>query len=74
MQCRLQSNRCFEDGDENMFEIMVKLKKGWMDLSGVSDLELFEALSDWSSGKKEIIKIKSFLFNSEDIVSITVSR
>ncbi|MBY0221782.1 hypothetical protein [Sporosarcina aquimarina] len=57
-----------------MFEIMVKLKKGWMDLSGVSDLELFEALSDWSSGKKEIIKIKSFLFNSEDIVSITVSR
>lgn len=57
-----------------MFEIVVKLKKDWIDLSGVSDLELFKALSDWSSGKEEIIKIKGFSFPSKDIVSITVIR
>ena len=57
-----------------MFEIIVKLEKDWMDLSGVSDVELFKALSDWSSGKEEVIKIKSFSFPAKDIVNITVSR
>jgi hypothetical protein len=57
-----------------MFEIIVKLKNNWMDLSGVPDLELFKAMSDWSSGKEEVIKIKSFSFDSKDIVSITIHR
>lgn len=57
-----------------MFEIIVRLKDDWIDLSGVSDVELFKALSDWSSGKEEIIKIKEFSFRSADIVGITISR
>lgn len=57
-----------------MFEVVVKLKENWMDLSGVPDVELFKALSDWSSGKEEIIEIKSFKFISKEIVSINVSR
>lgn len=57
-----------------MFEVVVKLKDDWMDLSGVPDVELFKALSDWSSGKEEIISIKTLKFNSKDIVSITVGR
>ncbi|WP_160169920.1 hypothetical protein [Priestia flexa] len=57
-----------------MFEIIVKLKNDWMDLSGVSDVELFKALSDWSSGKEKEIKIKGLTFKSEDIVSITINR
>jgi hypothetical protein len=57
-----------------MFEVIIKLKNDWMDLSGVPDLELFKAISDWSSGKEEVIKIKSFSFISKDIVSITIHR
>jgi len=57
-----------------MFEIIVKLKNDWIDLSGVSDVELFKALSDWSSGKEEVIKIKDFSFESRNIVNITISR
>jgi hypothetical protein len=57
-----------------MFEVTVKLKNNWMDLSGVPDLELFKALSDWSSGKEKVIKIKSFSFIAEDIVHITINR
>jgi hypothetical protein len=57
-----------------MFEIIVKLKDNWIDLSGVPDVELFKALSDWSSGKEEIIKIKSFSFKSQEIVNITIHR
>lgn len=57
-----------------MFEVIVKLKKDWIDLQGVQDVELFKALSDWSSGKEEIIKIKSFSFNANEIVDITISR
>lgn len=57
-----------------MFEIIVRLKDDWIDLSGVPDVELFKALSDWSSGKEEIIKIKSFSFNSQEITSITITR
>jgi hypothetical protein len=60
-------------GGNNLFEIVVKLKDDWIDL-GVSETELFKALSDWSSGKEEIIKIKSFSFKSEDILNILVSR
>lgn len=57
-----------------MFEVIVKLKNDWIDLSGVPDVELFKALSDWSSGKEDVIKIKSFSFKSEEIVSIRISR
>lgn len=57
-----------------MFEIIVKLKDDWIDLSGVSDVELFQALSEWSSGKSKKIKIKSFTFDSKDIVNILISR
>lgn len=57
-----------------MFEIIVKLKNDWIDISGVSDVELFKALSDWSSGKEEIIKIKDFAFESRNIINITVTR
>ena len=57
-----------------MFEIIVKLRNDWIDLSGVSDVELFKALSDWSSGKESVITIKSFSFKSEDIVNILVGR
>jgi hypothetical protein len=57
-----------------VFEIIVKLKNDWIDLSGVPDVVLFRALSEWSSGKEEIIKIKSFSFKSKDIVSITINR
>jgi hypothetical protein len=61
-------------GSSFMFEVVVKLKTNWLDLSCVSDIELFQALSDWSSGKEEIIKIKSFSFNANEIVNITISR
>lgn len=57
-----------------MFEVIVKLKNDWIDLSGVPDVELFKALSDWSSGKEKIIKIKSFSFKANEIVDITISR
>jgi hypothetical protein len=61
-------------GGNNLFEIVVKLKDDWIDFSGISETELFKALSDWSSGKEAIIKIKSFSFKSEDILNILVSR
>lgn len=54
-----------------MFEIIVKLKNDWIDLSGVSDLELCKALSEWSNGSQEFIIIKDFSFRSKDIVNIT---
>lgn len=57
-----------------MFEIIVKLKNDWIDLSGVSDVELFKALSEWSNGKEEFIKIKDYSFRSQDIVNITIRR
>ncbi|WP_187118802.1 hypothetical protein [Bacillus marasmi] len=57
-----------------MFEIILMLKNDWIDLSGVSDVELFKALSEWSNGKDELIKIKDFSFRSEEIVNITISK
>lgn len=57
-----------------MFEIIVRLKDDWMDLSGVPDVELFKALSDWSSGKEDIIRIKGFSFKAEKIKEIRISR
>ncbi|MGE7765577.1 hypothetical protein [Peribacillus sp. NPDC096540] len=57
-----------------MFEIVVKLKSDWIDLSRVPDVELFKALSEWSNGKEDVIKIKSFSFKSKDIMSITINR
>ena len=58
-----------------MFGIVVKLKNDdWLDITGVSDVELSKALSDWSSGKEDTIEIKGFLFGSKDIVSILVHR
>lgn len=58
----------------NLFEVIVKLKTDWIDLSGVPETELFKALSHWSSGREGYIHIKSFTFAADDIVSITVSR
>ncbi len=58
-----------------MFEIIMNLKNGeWIDISGVSDIELFNALSVWSSGKEKEIRIQNLRFKSEDISSIKVSR
>ncbi|MFB7637666.1 hypothetical protein [Peribacillus butanolivorans] len=57
-----------------MFKIVVKLKSDWIDFSGVPDVELFKALSEWSNGKEDVIKIKSFSFKSKDIMSITINR
>lgn len=57
-----------------MFEIIVMLKDDWIDISGVVDVELFRALSDWSSGKEEIIKINDFSFKREDIKYIKINR
>jgi hypothetical protein len=57
-----------------VFEIIVRLKNDWIDLSGVPDVELFKALSDWSSGKDEVIDIKGFSFKTNEIVNIQISR
>lgn len=57
-----------------MFEVIVNLKNDWIDLSGVSDVELFKALSDWSSGKEQVIKISGLSFQSEEIVQISINR
>ena len=57
-----------------MFEVLVKMKHDWIDLSGVPDVEIFKALSDWSSGKEEYIKLKSFTFKCEDIVHLLINR
>jgi hypothetical protein len=57
-----------------MFEVVVRLNDDWIDISGVTDTELFKALSDWSSGKEEIVKLNTFTFNAQDIISLTVSR
>lgn len=57
-----------------MFEVIVNLKNDWIDLSGVSDVELFKALSEWSSGKEQVIKISGLSFPSEDIVQISINR
>lgn len=58
-----------------MFEIIVRCTDGhWIDLSGVPDVELFKAFSDWSSGKEEEIKIKSFTFKAAEISQIVVNR
>ncbi|WML43129.1 hypothetical protein [Neobacillus sp. PS3-40] len=57
-----------------MFEITVRLKNDWIDLTGVPDVELFKALSNWSSGEDDIIEIKGFSFKADEIVNIQISR
>lgn len=57
-----------------MFEIIVRLKNDWIDLSGVPGVELFKALSDWSSGKKDVIKIKGYSFKTDEIVDFKICR
>jgi hypothetical protein len=57
-----------------MLEVVVRLKDDWIDVEGVPDVELFKALSDWSSGKNATFQLNSFSFNTQDIVRITLSR
>lgn len=57
-----------------MFEVVVKLTDNWMDLSGVPETELFKAMSDWSSGRVETIRIKEFLFIAKEIVELRITR
>lgn len=57
-----------------MFEVIIKMKHDWIDLSGAPETELFKAMSYWSSGKKREIKIKEFSFDAEKITGFVVTR
>lgn len=57
-----------------MFSILVKMKDGhWIDLDGIPDMVLGEALKEWSNGS-EYVKINSFKFESKNIDMITILK
>ena len=57
-----------------MFEVIIQLTDNWIDLSGVSETELFKAMSDWSSGKEDQIKLGEFIFIAKEIKELRISR
>lgn len=57
-----------------MFEVIVVFKNDWVDFSGVPDIELFKALSDWSSGENENVTLNGFTIQTSSIKEIRIVR
>ncbi|MBD1379147.1 hypothetical protein [Metabacillus arenae] len=58
-----------------MFSIVIRFKdKNWIDLDGVPDTILIEALNIWSSAKEESIKINGMTFDVAQIRDIVISK
>lgn len=57
-----------------MFEVIIVFRNDWIDFSGVPDLELFKALSDWSSGENETITLNGFVLKTVDVKEIRIIR